>query len=289
MDPRILVHGGAGGWHLDRERLSRARAACEAAAFAGHGALSRGGSALDAVEAAVRLLEDEPLLNAGRGSYPKTNGIVEMDALVMDGATLSAGAVAAIQRVRNPVSLARRVMTDTPHVLLVGEGASAFADAIGFPRCTNDDLLVARAQPAAGNTVGAVAIDAGGHLAAATSTGGVPRQMPGRVGDSPLVGCGAYADDATAGVSATGAGEALMKVVISKQVCDYVAAGMTAQQACAAAIALLGRRFPGAGGGLIAIDRDGRLGVAFDTPAMPYAWVDAAGRARSASAQDALG
>jgi beta-aspartyl-peptidase (threonine type) len=275
------VHGGAGAWDRDPSRLADGLAAATAAAEAGWAVLDSGGSSLDAVEAAVRSLEDAPSMNAGRGSLPKSNGIVEMDAMIMDGGTLTLGAVAAVQRVRNPVSLARAVMEQTPHTLLVAEGASAFADGIGFPRCTNEDLLVPRTAPShdwpppTADTVGAVAIDAAGNLAAATSTGGVPGQMPGRVGDSPLVGAGGYADNETAAVSATGPGELLMKVVISTQVCQCVASGMPAQDACDAALALLARRTGGTGG-LIAIDREGRPGVAFTTDGMVWARADAA-------------
>jgi beta-aspartyl-peptidase (threonine type) len=269
----ILVHGGAGRWDRDPARLPAALRVCEAAAATGRDVLTRGGSALDAVEAAVRVMEEAPQLNAGRGSYANTDGIVELDALIMDGATLGAGAVAAVSRILHTVSLARRVMTDTRHVLLAGEGASRFADSIGFPRCTNDDLLAGpvrrRAGPAS-DTVGAVALDGHGNLAAATSTGGIPDKLPGRVGDSPLPGAGGYADNATGAVSATGDGEAFIKLVISKRVCDDLAAGATPQAACDAAVRLVGDRL-GASGGLIAIDRAGRTGVAFNTPAMPWA------------------
>jgi beta-aspartyl-peptidase (threonine type) len=279
----VLVHGGAGKWERDPAQLAAAVRACEGAARAGHDALAAGGSALDAVEAAVRLLEDAPMLNAGRGSYPNSAGIVELDAMIMDGATLRVGAVAAVQRVRNAVGLARRVMTDTPHAILAGEGASAFADSIGFPRCANQDLLAALKSltaPAGSDTVGAVAVDDAGNVAAATSTGGIPNKMPGRVGDSPIAGAGAYADNARGAVSATGDGEAFIKLVISKRVCDDMAAGMTAQAACEAAVRLIGERLD-ASGGLIAIDRAGRIGVAFNTQAMPWAWASAHGATRS--------
>lgn len=282
----IVVHGGAGAWDVASARLAVGQAGCRAAALAGHAVLLAGGSALDAVETAVHILEDCPALDAGRGSYPNANGDIEMDALIMDGRTLAMGAVAAIQRVRHPISLARRVMSDTPHTFLVGPGADAFADRIGFPRCGAAELIVPPesgaapsesdgAQPAAGplgDTVGAVALDMAGNLAAATSTGGTRDKMPGRVGDSPLVGSGGYADNWTAAVSATGLGEALMKVVISKRACDFVANGLPAQLACDAAIQLLAARVQGTGG-LIAIDARGHVGVAFSTTAMPYAYV----------------
>lgn len=270
----IVVHGGAGAWEVGSARWQEGMAACQTAVLAGHAVLKAGGSALDAVETAVRILEDCPALDAGRGSYPNAAGEVEMDALMMDGRTLDLGAVAAIQQVRHPISLARRVMEETPHALLVGAGASRFADEIGFPRCAAADLLPpppdGPANGPLGDTVGAVAVDQAGNLAAATSTGGTRDKMVGRVGDSPLVGSGGYADNQGAAVSATGHGEALMKVVISKQVSDYVAGGLPPQAACAAAIALLAARTGGTGG-LIAIDAQGRVGAAFNTAAMPYA------------------
>jgi beta-aspartyl-peptidase (threonine type) len=278
------VHGGAGGWSRGAQFIARARAACEEAAASGLQLLARGGSALDAVEVAVRRLEDEPILNAGRGSYPNTDGIVELDALIMDGANLAAGAVAAVQRVLHPVSLARRVMTETPHVLLVGEGASAYADRIGFPRCSNEDLLAPGVQPAAGtrDTVGAVALDDHGSLAAATSTGGIPNKLPGRVGDSPIPGAGAYADNAAGAVSATGDGEAFIRLVVSKRMTDDMALGATAQAACDAAMRLIGQRLH-ASGGVIAIDRTGRPGVSFNTRAMPWALASSDGGLLSGS------
>ena len=276
----IVVHGGAGGWSDRDDSLLEARLACEEAAAAGRGVLTRGGSALDAVEAAVNILEDCPVLDAGRGSYPNAEGFIEMDALIMDGRDLSLGAIAAIQRVRHPISLARRVMLDSGHHLLVGPGAELFADSIGFPRCDVDELLVGaspttdalpEATAALGDTSAAVAVDSHGNLAAATSTGGTRHKRPGRVGDSPLVGCGAYADNWTAGVSATGYGEALMRVVISKRVCDLVGTGLSAAAACAAAIRLLEER-TGGEGGLIAVDARGQVGFAFNTRAMPHAY-----------------
>lgn len=290
MSTAIMVHGGAGAWNLSSDRLVEAVRACGEAAAAGQAILLKGGPALDAVEQAVRILEDCPVLDAGRGSYPNANGDIEMDALIMDGRTLNMGAIAAIQRVRHPVSLARRVMFDSGHHFLVGPGAEAFADSISFPRCSPADLLVdhepepesgeklpsadGREYPtyasSLGDTVGAVALDRQGHLAAATSTGGTRNKRPGRVGDSPLVGSGAYADDWTAAVSATGHGESLMRVVISKRVCDFVGAGLSAQAACEAALRVLEERTQGLGG-LIAVDARGQVGRAYNTAAMPFA------------------
>lgn len=277
MKTAIIVHGGAGAWQIGSKRLAEAVAACLAAAQRGTAILQGGGSALDAVEAAVRLLEDCPVLDAGTGSYRNTKGEIEMDALIMDGQTLNLGAVAAIQRVRYPVSLARQVMDRTHHTFLVGEGASEFADEIGFPRCQAEELMIPEEDElpvymTLGDTVGAVAIDSAGNLACATSTGGTKGKMPGRVGDSPLVGSGGYADNDTAGVSATGHGESLMKVVISKQVCDFVGQGMNTQDACEEAIQLMAQRVNGYGG-VIAIDRYGWVGYAYNTSAMPYTYI----------------
>ncbi|MBX3055264.1 MAG: isoaspartyl peptidase/L-asparaginase [Anaerolineae bacterium] len=273
--PVIVVHGGAGSWDLASARLVTAMEACREAAEAGQRVLLAGGSALDAVETAVCILEDCPVLDSGRGSYPNRNGEIEVDALIMDGRTLNLGAVAAVQRVRYPTSLARRVMSDTPHHFLVGSGAEAFADSIGFPRSELADLWVeemaVQSQPTpTSDTVGAAALDTDGNLAAATSTGGTRYKMPGRVGDSPLVGAGGYADNRTAAVSATGHGESLMKVLTSKQVCDLVALGFSAQLAGDTAVRLLTER-TGGEGGLIAIDYLGQIGIAFNTTAMPFA------------------
>ena len=283
MEPIIVVHGGAGPWAINQDLLDRAVADCGKATARGQEILLLGRSAVDAVEQAVRLLEDSPLLDAGRGSFLNLNGDIEMDALIMDGATLELGAIASVQNVQHPISLARRLMTDSTHNLLVGRGAEEFADSIGFPRCQFEDLLANDPELEAllaatnaeslseGDTVGAVAMDAHGNVACATSTGGTRGKHPGRVGDSPLVGSGGYADNWSAAVSATGKGEALMRVVISKRVCDFVADGLSAQKACEAAIQLLEERTQGAGG-LIAVDIRGRIGIAYNTGAMPHAY-----------------
>ncbi len=284
MTLAIVVHGGAGGWNQSAARKREAIAACAQAAEAGRAILRQGGSAVDAVEAAVNILEDCPVLDAGRGSYPNAEGNVEMDALIMDGRDLNMGAIAAIQRVRHPISLARRVMLESGHNFLVGAGADAFADSIGFERCSVEDLLVDDLHidemtpaldgvqiGAIGDTVGAVALDMHGNVAAATSTGGTANKRAGRVGDSPLVGSGAYADNWTAAVSATGYGEALMRVVISKRVCDFVGTGLSARSACESAIRVLEERTGGVGG-LIAVDVRGQVGWAYNTAAMPYAY-----------------
>ncbi len=291
MNSAIIVHGGAGSWDRRGDRMMRAIEGCREAAYRGQQLLLQGASALDAVETAVRILEDCPVLDAGRGSYLSNAGTVEMDAMIMDGATLELGAVGAIQCVRHPISLARRIMHDCEHNFLVAAGADAFAEEIGFPRCTIEDLLVGEevekferfvqersdqvetiSRESSTGTVGAVAVDMHGNLAAATSTGGTRDKRPGRIGDSPLAGSGTYADNWTAGASATGTGEGLIRIVISRRLCEFVAAGLPAQDACHAAIRLLTNRVQGEGG-IIAIDARGNVGQAYNTIAMPHAFV----------------
>jgi beta-aspartyl-peptidase (threonine type) len=301
--PVLIVHGGT--WDIPEEMHQHGIEGCCEAAFVGREVLTRGGSALDAVEAAVRTLEDNPTFDAGYGSVLNARGEVELDAMIMDGRDLNLGAVMAVKRVRHPITLARLVMTDSEHTILVSQGAETFAADHGLPLCTNWDLIVARerehynaarglashacaphleaknqSEPhlrlEPGDTVGAVALDARGHLAAATSTGGTFNKHPGRVGDSPLVGCGAYADDRVGAVSATGDGEDLMKIVISKSICDFLDRGMTAQEAADAALSLLAQR-TGGRGGVIVLDRQGDVGVAHNTPYLVYAHVTAAG------------
>jgi beta-aspartyl-peptidase (threonine type) len=283
-NPSLIVHGGA--WSVPEGDVQAALAGCRRAAQAGWAILQHGGSALDAVEAAVHVLEDDPVFDAGIGSHLNLDGEVEMDAIIMDGATLRNGAVAAIQRVRYPVSVARLVMERTPHSLLVGAGAEAFARSQGVAVFSEEELIVPRERDTlrsiraqkglAQDTVGAAARDANGHLAAATSTGGTMGKLPGRVGDSPLIGSGAYADDLAGAASATGNGESLMKIVISKTACDLMTAGLTAQAAAEAVIQRLAQRTTGAGG-LIVVDAQGRVGHAFNTPRMACAWVGADG------------
>ena len=253
---------------------------CREAAAAGWACLEDGGTALDAVEIAVRLLEDDPLYDAGRGSYLNRAGRVQLDAIVMDGSRLDFGAVAAVERVRHPISLARLVMTGCDHRLVVGSGAEELSVALGMELCDPEELMgqvdpgdwspPGGARP--GDTVGAVALDGEGHLAVATSTGGTPDKWPGRVGDSPLVGCGAYADDLAGAAAATGAGESLMRIVTSKTAVDLMAAGQSAQAAAEATLRRLWERVGGYGG-VILIDREGRVGLAHNTPNLAYAYV----------------
>ncbi|MBN1954010.1 MAG: isoaspartyl peptidase/L-asparaginase [Anaerolineae bacterium] len=283
--PTIVVHGGAGEIP-EADRPAHVEG-CRRAAQAGWEALAAGGSALDGVEAAVRVMEDDPTFDAGHGSFLNAVGEVELDAIVMNGHDLSLGAVAAVQRVRHPVSLARLVMQKSNHSFLVGPAADDFARQHGMPICPPWELLSERelerwkkfqageAPPPPDyftpcGTVGAVALDEQGNLAAATSTGGTPNKLPGRVGDSPLVGCGAYADNRSAAASATGEGEALMKIVISKTTCDLVLQGLRPQVAAEAVVELLGER-TGGHGGLILLDRQGRFGIAHNTSYIAYA------------------
>ncbi len=287
--PALIVHGGA--WDIPDDQVDAHLDGCRRACEAGWQVLQEGASALDAVEAAVRVMEDDPTFDAGYGAHLNTAGQVELDAILIDGATLNAGAVAAVQHIRNPISLARLVMEKSEHILLVGQGAERFARQHGMQLCEAGDLLVGRElerwQVLQGNpdwhtshafgsmyhdTVGAVARDGQGNIAAGTSTGGTPNKLPGRVGDSPLIGCGAYAYNPAGGVSATGWGESLMKVVLSKTACDFMALGLDASQAALSAIRLLAERVQGLGG-VITVDALGRVGAKHNTPRMAHAYV----------------
>ena len=290
MNPSIIVHGGA--WDIPSETVDAHVIGCRRAVEAGFDILAKGGSAIDAVENAVANLEDDPTFDAGRGSVLNQAGQVEMDAIIIDGRTLRSGAVAAIRHVRNPVRVARRVMDATQFSLLTGDGALRFALRSGFKECTEEDLLVGSEledyreflrtgilrtkEEFAGegrDTVGACAVDREGHLASATSTGGISRKLPGRVGDSPLIGSGAYADDRTGAASATGWGEKIMAIVLSKTALDFLTDEGEPNAACRRAIALMSERVDGYGG-LIMIDRSGRVGYHHNTPKMAFAFLD---------------
>jgi beta-aspartyl-peptidase (threonine type) len=284
----LIVHGGA--WEIPEPARSGCLAGCRHALQAGWKILSSGGSARDAVEAAVIVLEDDPVFDAGYGSHLNREGRVQLDAIIMDARTLDAGSVAAVERVRNPIRLARKVMESSEHILLVGEGAEQFAAENGLPLCLNEELICPREREAwercrtgkhditthfaeSHGTVGAVARDARGEIVAATSTGGTCCKLPGRVGDSPLIGCGAYADIEAGGVSCTGYGEAIMRIVMAKAATDLLSMGhLDAGAAASACIELLERRGRGKGG-LILLDRNGQPGFAFNTPNMAYGYV----------------
>lgn len=274
--PAIIVHGGAGQW--DAADLGIVRRGCETAAQAGWQILNQGGGALDAVQAAVVALEDDPQFNAGIGATLNMNGTVELDAAIMEGATRRAGAVGAVRRIRNPIRLARAVLEDAQHVLLVAEGALEFAVGSGIVLCRDEDLIVDRQRQRwqqRHGTVGAVAIDAGGAMAAATSTGGIFGKRPGRVGDSALIGCGTYADD-SAGVSCTGSGEAIIRATLGVRTATHVRAGLAGQDAAIAALAELDN-IVGGDAGLILVTRDGHLAYAKNTAGMPVFAVTRAG------------
>jgi beta-aspartyl-peptidase (threonine type) len=263
----ILVHGGAGTWHREDEALAVAGVA-RAAAVAWR-TLEAGGAAIDAVVEAVRALEDDPVFNAGTGSVLNAAGEVEMDASVMAGDSVAAGGAAGLRRVRNPVLVARRVMEATDCVLLAGPAATAFAREQGFADY-DPGLPRPSRRSEGGGTVGAVALDAAGRLAAATSTGGRGGKRAGRVGDSPIPGAGNYAD-AHAAVSATGWGEYMLRYATAKDVACRVASGADPQRALQDALDDMARRF-GEPIGAIALDARGALGVVHGTPAMPHAW-----------------
>jgi beta-aspartyl-peptidase (threonine type) len=301
--PTLLVHGGA--WAIPDDAAAAHENGVRNALEVGYRILARGGPALDAVEAAVTVLEDDPTFDAGRGSFLTSDGRVQLDALLMDGGRMKAGGVACVERLRNPIQAARLVLEQSPHVYFVGTGAEEFAQSHGMPLIENAELVldrererlkVAREREAAGladatfsgleddkgpetaiprvidsshDTVGAVALDIHGNIAAATSTGGTLNKTPGRVGDSSLIGCGCYADNLSAAVSLTGWGEPIMKLVLGKWATDRVAAGSAPEFAAREAISYLHSRL-GGHGGIILLGPDGRFGMAHNTPAMAW-------------------
>jgi beta-aspartyl-peptidase (threonine type) len=302
MKPALIVHGGA--WDIPDEAVEACKSGCQRALGASWTLLASGGSALDAVEAAIMVLEDDPVFDAGYGSHLNLDGHVECDAIIMNGETLRSGAAATLQRVKNPIQLARKILEKCPHMMLVAEGAEHFAKEYGIKLCQPEELVSEAEQEAwmrckadkhaaehhrghEQGTVGAVAIDREGRLFAGTSTGGTCCKLPGRVGDSPLIGCGCYADSEAGGVSCTGYGEAIMKIVMAKaavdllraraicvdpiaaaDVCEISSADLAAREA----VHLLSKRTH-ATGGLILLDRHGNPGFAFNTPRMAYGYV----------------
>jgi len=299
----MLVHGGA--WAIPEDAAEAHLSGVRNALEAGYKILTRGASALDAVEAAVTILEDDPTFDAGRGSFLTSDGRVQLDALLMDGGRMKAGGVACVERLRNPIQAARLVLEHSPHVYFVGSGAEEFARSHGMPLIDNAELVldrererlknakerqaagladatfsgleddkgpetaVARTMESSHDTVGAVALDAHGNLAAGTSTGGTLNKTPGRVGDSSLIGCGCYADNLSAAVSLTGWGEPIMKLVLGKWATDRVAAGTAPEFSAREAISYLHNRL-GGHGGIILLGPDGRFGMAHNTPAMAW-------------------
>jgi beta-aspartyl-peptidase (threonine type) len=295
MIARIVVHGGAG---FQRKNLARAIVGVRAAATVGAEILRSGGSALDAVETAVVALEDNPLFNAGKGSSLTSAGTVEMDAAIMNGSDLSAGAVALVGNVKNPIRLARVVMDNTGHVLLAGKKAEQLAAAFSLRFANpvtaykrglllklkkdksdtragwikkNANLLTEHAGLFGNDTVGAVAVDELRNFAAAASTGGPTMKLPGRIGDTPQIGSGLYSDNVAGAATVTGLGEIAIRLALSKTVCTLMENGLTAQAASTQAVRTASRRLRG-DVGVIAIDPNGRMAAVHNTPYMPWAF-----------------
>src|SRR5437762_5956104 len=258
---------------------------------AGWRVLDRGGTALDAVEEAVVIMEDDETFDAGRGSFLNRDGKVQLDALIMDGSTLRAGGVGCVERIANPVRAARKILSDSPHVYFVGEGAERFAAEHGIALCKNEDLIspreVARlrefqartieqsedlfAPAISHDTVGAIALDRHSNIAAATSTGGTLNKAPGRLGDSSLIGCGCYANNESAAVSTTGWGEPIMKLVLAKWTADRIQAGNLPEWSAQEAMNYLKQRLNGHGG-IIVLNPQGHIGISHNTPRMAWAY-----------------
>jgi len=287
----IAIHGGAGAWaDLSGENRAELEESLRHALVAGRDLLASGGASLDAVERVIAELEDSPHFNAGRGATFNAEGRHELDASIMDGRDLSCGGVAAVTMVKNPIKLARRVMTDTKHVLLVGPGADAFAESINAERADADYLWTprqrerwekfrARQSEASSDhhgTVGCVALDRHGNLAAGTSTGGLEGKRPGRVGDSPIIGAGTYADNATCAVSCTGVGEEFIRRAIAYDVAARMKYGGASLDEAVAA--QFDERLDKGDGGLIAVDRNGHITIRFNTAAMARGAADSTGR-----------
>ncbi len=267
--PALIVHGGAGADPGGRDEL---RSGMRDAVGAGWRALAAGGTALDAVEAAVRSLEDHPRFNAGYGSVLTSAGTVETDASIMEGDQLRNGAVGAVSGIRNPITLARRILEDGRHSFFVGPGAADRARALGVPLCDPAELVTdrqrRRLEAIQAGTVGAVSLDRFGTIAAATSTGGLAGKLPGRVGDSAVIGCGTYAESTLGGVSCTGDGEAIIRVALARRALEILKSVGEPGHACEVALSVLGEEGRGEGG-LILVDWRGRLGWARSTALMP--------------------
>ncbi len=292
----IVIHGGAGTIlksTMKPEVEQQYREKLTEALNAGYDVLRKNGTSLDAVEAAIRVMEDSPLFNAGKGAVFTHEGTNELDASIMDGATLKAGAVAAVKHIKNPIILARLVMDKSPHVMLVGEGAEAFAKQQGmdtvpqkyfFTQRRWDDLQrqlkIERGKDSVKGkhgTVGCVALDSYGNIAAGTSTGGISNKRFGRVGDSPIIGAGTYADNATCGVSATGDGEYFIRAGVARTISALIEfKNLPLQAACDSAIARVGHL--GGTGGVIGLDRDGHIAFSFNTEGMYRAYIDEQGK-----------
>lgn len=283
----IAVHGGA--WDIPDNLVELHRFGVQKAITVGMAVLNDGGSAVDAVEAAIMIMEDDDTFNAGTGAFLNAAGEIELDASIMDGKTINAGAIAAVQHIKNPIMLARKIMEESDHVLLVGIGAVRFAKEHGVRTCKQDELITEkeierwrewqrkppsftkeayRRKKFPTDTVGAVALDSFGNIASGTSTGGLPNKFPGRVGDSPIIGAGTYADNSIGGVSTTGSGESMIRIVMAKSVIDSMERnGNDPAKATIEGIRLLEQK-TGGYGGIIALNLEGNVGIAYDTPRM---------------------
>jgi beta-aspartyl-peptidase (threonine type) len=277
--PKIIAHGGAWDWDATLDEI-KCRG-LEAAISQGYAVLQAGGSALNAVEQTVIALEDNPVFDAGTGGYLNQDGIIQLDALIVDGAKHNFGAVAGVTEVQNPITLARKILEETEQCFFVGAGADRIAEKLGLPLISNaqlitpamrDHYLAARTDGPV-DTVGAVAIDRAGNVAAATSTSGTPYKPAGRVGDSPLYGAGGYAENGIGATGATGMGENIMRALLSKYTCDQLAAGMTAPDAARAAMIYIEGIIANSMSGVIVIDCQGNLGAAHTTPKLALGWV----------------
>jgi beta-aspartyl-peptidase (threonine type) len=296
--PLIVVHGGAGTWR--KERRIPGLAGVKQAATIGYDLLKRNGTALDAVERSVMYMEDNGVFNAGLGSALAIDKRVEMEASIMNGSTLNAGATSLLGDVKNPVHLARMIMENTDHIFVAGKGAERLAELFEVERADPvtelraqywrefrqktvkgkwgylprlQRLVASHPELLEPGTVGAVALDNNGNVAAATSTGGFPLKLPGRIGDSPLIGCGTYADNETGACSTTGLGEVAIKLVLAKAACDFAGKGESVQEAAESAIRLVNNRMIGAFMGLILIDRSGGVGAVHNSPNMCWAYM----------------
>jgi beta-aspartyl-peptidase (threonine type) len=305
LKPSLIIHGGA--WNIPDESVEDCQDGIRRALEAGWKILRSGGASIDAVQAAIVILEDDPAFDAGFGAHLNLDGHVQLDAIIMDGTSLKAGAIAAVEHIKNPILLARAVLEKSEHMMLVGVGAEQFAEEHGVPLCLADALIHERERAAwshcredshaaehhvghESGTVGAVALDTHGSLFAATSTGGTCCKLPGRVGDSPLIGCGCYADAEAGGVSCTGHGEGIMKIVMAKLATDLLhdhrvliphrekneqplSLPQAAADACVRTLALRAHTT----GGLILLDHEGNPAAAFNTPRMTYGYVEPSG------------
>ena len=282
MSGCIIVHGGAG--YVPAQLTEEKTRGCQSAVQAGYSILCSNGSALDAVEAAVRNLEDNPSFNAGHGSVFNNKGQIEMDAMIMEGAQFGVGAVAGVKTVANPVSLARKVMECTDHVMLISEGAELFAREQGIPEVSSEDLVSPQTKSRwekyttksdDHDTVGAVAMDCHGNIACATSTGGTTLKRVGRVGDVPLIGCGSYSDNSLGGVSCTGHGESITRVTLAHRVLSN-SITMSGQNAVEQSLKFMWDKVKGRGG-LIMITPNGVISKGFTTKTMAWASIDTNG------------